>query len=252
MGHDVRIIGKHNLDTSSLEALAITLSKSLEVSIKYGYNDKFDYNPDGKYRKASWELVQLGEIIYPDACTTIWLTDEYFPIHQLIKKQGNNIYDLPCFKLDYIQREIIEAMNNICFELRDWENDYNWGVIFNNTFHNDFNYFYPRWWSFCNAFMEDQTGSWDHIYNTAMYKHRKDVFQFFSCMDVSEAVYLDDQGETAGLAVDFYDWETIVSELNTKFKDTTLHVSDFMKQRKLLPKGKYPLAFYDDFADLKG
>lgn len=249
MGHDVHTIGRHNLDTSSIEALAKDISLRLKVNVEYGVFDKFSFDWDGLFRKPSYEYWVFGKINYPKSEKTLWLTDEFYTYHIVWGRYGEKAWQLPYFtKYESNRYELKEAVNNICFELRDNAEDEDYGTFFNDTFHNWYNYFYNRWFSFCRAFVENEA---QELCLSNVNSHRKKTMDFFNLLGGSETFYFDDQGETQYLAYDYYDWESILKEVEKNFKDTTLNISEFMKHKKLLSKDDYPLAFYDDFADLK-
>lgn len=254
MGHDVHNIGSHNLNTSSLEALAKDLSNRFKANIEYGVYDTFPFDWDGFHREASFDYWVFGKIEYPNAEKTLWLTDEFYLHHIVHGRYGNNAYRLPYFtEYNSHKYELHDAINNVCFELRDNYADDEYGTIFNDVFRDFQDYFYSRWWSFCRTFTEENFygNDWENIYHTGVYEYRKKVMDFFQKIGGSEVFYFDDQGESQYLTETYYDWETIRKEVEIGFKETTLHISEFMKEKKLLPKGKYPKAFYDDFADLK-
>lgn len=256
MGHDVHNIGRHKLDTSSLVALAKDLALRFKAHIEYGVYDTFWFDWDGFPREASYAYWVFGKIEYPGAQKTLWLTDEYYQHHIVYGRYGNDAYKLPYFNSDkFYQQELKDTINNLCFELRDNANNNEYGTIYNDVFHDFYNYFYSRWGSFCRSFTNDYNlmdiRTWDDIYYTEMYKYRKQVMQFFRQIGGSEVFYFDDQGESQILTDVYYDWKTILKIVAENFKDTTLHISEFMKNKHLLPKDTFYLAYYDDFTDLQ-
>ena len=44
MGHDISQLGKHNLKTDNIEALAFDLSKRLKVNVEFGYQNSFQWS----------------------------------------------------------------------------------------------------------------------------------------------------------------------------------------------------------------
>jgi hypothetical protein len=246
MGHDVHIIGRHQLDTSSIGSLARDLSSRFHTGVTFGYYDIFDFGLEGDDRTPPFQYVALGKIEHPNADRSLWLTDEFYLLHMLIEKYGNQVYDLSWLKQHgYVKSEIDEAINSVCFELRDNTNDVDYGTIYNDTFHDFYNYYHNRWWSFCKAFTENNDGVFLEYVNS----FRKKVKAFFEKIGGSEVVYLDDQGPTQHWVHSNNNWHTIQSGLKKEFKASTLHIPNFMKQKKRLPSGQYPLAFYDDFSD---
>ena len=123
-----------------------------------------------------------------------------------------------------------------------------YGSIFNDTFQNFWHSFGPRWGAFCSAFIESYTVG--EVGFDSVNEYRKRIMDFYFKIGGTEVVHLDDQGESEYMTYGYWNWDEIVHELNTKFKDTTLNISEFMKHKTLLQYEDCPLAFYDDFADL--
>ena len=250
MGRDVHSVGRHNLDTSSLEALAKDLSNRFKANVVFGVDDSFNFDWDGFPRNPSYQYWEFGRVEYPDAEKTLWLTDQYYLYHIVQSRYGDEGYKLPSFtEDDFNKSEFDEALYNVCFELHEENPTYDdYGIIYNDTFHNWYNPFIERWWSFCCAFTEedDKGGLLSSVTN-----YRCEVMSFFGKIGGAETFYFDDQGSTQYMCETYYDWQNILKEIETNFKDTTFYISDFMKSKKLLPKHEYPLAFYDDFADLR-
>lgn len=249
MGHDVSTIGNHKLDISSIESLAKDLSKRLKANIDYGYYHQFWIDIDGNEFEPSYENIILGRIQHPDAKQTIWLSDELYQVHQIINKHGDDYIKLPCFSnSNSLESEFKYALNGVSYELRDIPNEIDYGTIDNDTFHNHHSSYCSRWWYFCRNFMEPDghmEGNLDYLN-----EYRKEILELHTLIGGTAVVHLDDQGKTERLTYGEQTWQEILNELNADFKDSTVHISDFMKHQKLLPKNKYPLAFYDDFADL--
>ncbi len=249
MGHDVRAIGNHKLDISNLKALAKDLSKRLSAHVEYGYNQYFWLDIDGNEIEPSYDNIIFGRIEHPASNQTIWLSDELYQMHEIIAKHGERFMELPCFKDgSFLKLEFDRALKGVDYEIRDIENEIDYGTIFNDTFHGFNSHYCERWWGFCRTFMEPDSylqGNMD-----AVIKYRKQIMELQKIMGGTEVVYLDDQGETQYLNEGDYNWQDILNELNTIFKETTINVSEFMKHKNRLPKDVYPLAFYDDFKDL--
>ena len=251
MGHDVHIIGNHNLDISSMEALAKDISKRFQANVEFGYYENmFDFDINGNTGRESDVDDVLGKINFPNATTTLWLNDEYYMYHVVLDKYGKEAYNLPYFKKrdGCYRQELDNAAGNIRYELRDNKEDDEYVVIFNDTIHDWYNYYCSRWWSFCEAFT---IGNYNHLLNNAITPFRKEVLQFFEKVGGTEAFYFDDQGESQYLTENYYEWGAILKEVETNFKETTLQIPEYMKDNKPKPWKIKPLAFYDDFSDLK-
>lgn len=249
MGHDVSTIGNHKLDISSIEALAKDISKRLKVNVAYGYYQYFWLDIDGNEIEPSYDNIILGRVVYPGSNQTIWISDELYQIRAIIEKHGDSYIELPCFNdKSSLKLEFERAHKGVDYEIRDIENEIEYGSIFNDTFHGFNSHYCERWWGFCRTFMEADSYLQGNL--NEVNKYRKQIMELQIILGGTEVVHLDDQGETQYLTDEDYDWPYILNELNTKFKETTLHVSDFMKHKRFLPKDIFPLAFYDDFNDL--
>jgi len=248
MGHAVHNIGQHNLDISSFEALAKDLSQRFQANVEYGAFDDFYFDWDGFFREPSYEFWQFGKVYYPGSQLNLMLIDQYYLYHFVYLRYGEDTYQLPCFVEDDLSmRELLKALNNVCYEFRDFENDIQYGIIFNDTFHDWYDSFSMKWYSFCRAFTEEDN---DEYFLSEVMVYRRQVKAFFEKVGGTEAYYFDDQGESHYLTHDYYEWAGIKDEVKRNFKETTLNISEFLKDKRPFPKGEYPLAFFDDFGDL--
>lgn len=249
MGHDLFTIGHHNLDVSSLEALAQEISIRFNANVEYGIYDTFCFDWDGFPREPSYEHWIFGKIESPNAETTLLLTDEFFNFHINYYRYGENAVHLPYFQKYKSNRdELINSIGHVCYELRNYRIDDDYGIIFDDSFYSLYNNFDWRWWSFCRAFTKEDHDEYFLDYVT---KFRIEALSFLQKIGIFEVFYVDDQGSTQYLTTNYSDWETIVREVDSHFKETTLNISQFMKHKNRLPRDQFPLAFYDDFADLK-
>lgn len=249
MGHDLSTIGHHHLDTSSLEALAKDLSIRLQANVEYGIFDMFPFDWDGFHREPSYENWIFGKIEFPNSETTLLVIDLFFMHHINYNIYGDDAFNLPYFR-EYKSNieELKEAIGNVCFEIKNQTINDDYGIIFNDSFINYYNYFDWRWWTFCRAFtLEDD----DDYLLDYVNLFRSDVLNFVQKLGIKEVFHFDDQGDSQYLAENYYNWQTILEEVDSHFKETTLNISQFMKHKNRLPFDQFPLAFYDDFADLK-
>ncbi len=255
MGADVHTIGRQSLNTTSVETLAKDISKCLKVNVEYGVYDTFGFDWDGFPREPSFEYWVFGIINHPKAKKTLWLFDEFYAYHIVWEKYGKKAFILPYFANSKWEKfELKQSINSVQYELRDNDKCIDYGTFFNDVIHNWYNCVYNRWWGFCRTFTGENTwsGEWDEIYSSEMCKFRIEAKTFFNSIGGNEAFYFNDQGKSQYLTEIYYNWPTILKEVETNFKDTTLNVSDFMTQKQFLSKDEeYPLAYYDDFADLK-
>lgn len=251
MGHDVDTIGNHKLDVSSMEALALDISRRFKANVEYGYYDQHWVDLEGNEVEPSYENIIFEKILYPGSEETLWLSDELYRIHQLLNKYGDTYINLPIFNNDTagLEEEFESAMKGVSYELRSIDNEIDYGTIYNDTFHNHHSLYCYRWFNFCRNFMDPdgyRVGNLDDLN-----EYRKEIFKLHKLIGGSAVVHLDDQGQTQYLTYGEHTWQEILNELNTSFKCTTINISEFMKHKMFLPQDKFPLAFYDDFGDLK-
>ncbi|MFP4023994.1 MAG: hypothetical protein ACLFVR_05660 [Thiohalospira sp.] len=246
MGHDIVGIGKHNLNTNSLEALALDLSKRFKVNVEYGYQDKDKFNFKTGEDISTYQIIKLGRINYPKAKTTVFLWDEYYQLHQYYHQYDEDVYKLPGIKNNNFLKEMIErSIGKIYYEFFRPVDEYYYCTIYNNT-QECLTLYFGRWWELCWQFTVENNDKEFKRLN----EYRKSLFEFQEIVGGNEVVYLDDQGPTQYLTYGDYLWENILNELKTRFNKTTLNVSDFISKEEFTPLKEYPLAFYDDFKDL--
>lgn len=250
MGHDVSTIGIHKLDISSIESLANDLSKRFKAHVEYGYYHQFPFDTDGNEKEPTYENVILGKIVHHNASKILWLSDEFYQIHQLFDKYGKKYTKLPFLaKHNYYKEEFNAAKKGVKFEIHDSETGDEYGTIYNNAFHNYYYHFSSRWWGFCKAFEESDNNWQENLNDVNIY--RREIMELFSTIGGDKVFHFSDQGKTEYLAYSYYSWQDLEKETSTKFKKTMLNISECIKQNKPLPKDKYPFVFFDDFNDLE-
>jgi hypothetical protein len=250
MGQAVFALGNHSLDINSIETLAKDISVNFQANVNYGYYHQYYWDIDGNEIEPSYKHIQFGYISYPDAKETLLLSDEFYQIKQLLSKHENDILKLPCFKNSKAQEPEIEAAKKgVKYAIRDYSEGFEYGYLYNSTFIDFFNEFNLKWWNFCRGFMAND-GSWS-VTLKDINDFRNKVKSLFDKIGATEAVYVGDQGKLAFLTYEYLDWNEIIRHIQTTYIDKTLNISEFMKQKKPLPNDQFPLAFYDDFADLR-
>ncbi len=65
MGHDISTIGNHKLNISSIEALALDISKRFKSNVEYGYYDQHWVDLKGNEVEPSYENIVFEKILYP-------------------------------------------------------------------------------------------------------------------------------------------------------------------------------------------
>lgn len=249
MGHDINVFGNHKLDISSLEDFAKDIAKRAGYSVNYGYFDFLGLSENGHFIEPTIDRRSLGEIDIVGSGKTIYIDDNNFQYRLLENKYKNDDLNLLLSKKDKHFREEYEiAIKSKSYELHihdTTENRYYANVFNDNLVFHDWD-FPTRWFGFCKAFTTDDCGvTLDDIQN-----FRRTVRAFYLKFGGTEVAYLDDQGEIAEFVQGDNNWFKVLNILNTNYKAETLNVSRFMINKQLRPEGQFPLAFYDDFADL--
>lgn len=245
MGHDVWNICRHNLDTSSHEALAKDIANRFKVNVRLTYQDYYgDYFEE---RESTYDFITIGEIITEGATETYVLRDEQHQVKEYYRQHGDKLFELILNKNHLKVEEYRDMLTRDYYDLTtDVENEERFN-IYKDTLDIMSAEFGGRWWSFCKVFTVkndfDKEYEWINQYRK---KIRDDLKKYGG----NEVYYLDDQGDTQYLIYGEYSWQELTSEINTKFQGDTLKVSDFMRHPQPWPEDKYPLAFYDDFSDL--
>jgi hypothetical protein len=93
MGHDITRLCRHNLDISSIEALAHDLAERLDINIEYGYFTT-NYSSDflGSNLKGG-EFVCFGTILKKPNETLFTLKDDNYELKKYHELYGDAIFD---------------------------------------------------------------------------------------------------------------------------------------------------------------
>ena len=224
MGHDIKAVSGHKLNTSSMESLAKDLSDRLDVTIVYGYSD--DTFIEG-ISKGDHEFIVLGKV--EKETKYIWTLRDWDYLDRIVeptKYEGSVSYDLT---IEYGRHNQYLNIYKYVFESSaDYEG---------------------RWWCFCRHF----TGELDYWPGLDFF--RRCVYTESHKLGGNAAIYFDDQGPSAFIfeMEDFGTptFEDIVDKVKEKFGEDFLNISEFVTKYDdtTIPHkpDKYPLAFYDDF-----
>ncbi|QZE15003.1 hypothetical protein K4L44_04015 [Halosquirtibacter laminarini] len=249
MGHEVAIIGNHNLNFKNLKMLAQELSQRFTIRVDYGYIDQYEFDENGVKQEPSYQNIVLGSIPHANSDNILWISDEFYPMQKLLQNHGDQYIELPYFQNQnpYFQ-EFEHAKSSHYYHLHNLHEDYVYGYIQNDCFINRYSCYDPRWWSFCRNFMES-----DDILNrdrSALQDFREEVFGLHSLLGGDIAYYYDNQCDIEALTYEFYPWHMFTQEIDRQYKDGVVHITDFLETERLLPRSTYPKVFYDDFQDL--
>ena len=247
MGHDIVTIGRHTLNTSDIHSLASELGQRMQANIMFGYPDDYSYYSDITV-KPTYASIALGTIETPGAAATYDLQQYNYQLQQYYKEHGDKLFEEQFFKENgSMVQSVKQELAEINFELHLNNKEGSYAYIYKDTVDIIF-FYYNRWGSICKLFTTENNFDTDFKgFNT----FRKNLQSAINKFGSDEMVYLDDQGETGQFIYGDYTWQQIQEELATKFAGQVLNISAFMKDKKPRKAGDYPLAFYDDFSDLK-
>ena len=258
MAQNISVLGTHNLDLSTIEALANDLSKRFGFTIAYGYFHNDDFN---KLLSSNlkYGFVTLGTI--KNKGKLYKLNDNNFQKKQLFKMYGNALFEMQEYwnwKSDAPTKNEIENeiknfdIGEINFELELVSSKaFQMINIYENVVNIDMNY-YSRWSTFCDAILTRE------YFNDDLLRYRKAIMKNAFLLG-SDSVYLiNDQCSILGGVgqgeEQEYTWHELENFIKNK-KDLVLisiskSVLDLEYQEEISKMNEI-VAFYDDFEDLK-
>lgn len=252
MGTVLQALGKHTLNVRSIENLAQDLAVRFKANIDYGIYNWFPFDEDGRECSISYENVVFGTAKFPGAEKTLWLFDESYMYHKVYEKYGKDAFTLPYFAQDKRHvNELSRAIGKVHYELRDHIESEDYCEIYTDTVLNYRVEFDPRWWTFCEAFTEEDNEDDAYSIIKCVNDYRTRLMEFFAIFGCSETFYFGDQGETECFCYGDYDWSAILQIMNTEYKGKSLNVADFMRNKQQMRQAEFPVLCYDDFSDLK-
>ena len=265
MGHDIVPIGNHQLDVTNIEKLARDIFKRLHINIEYGYfGRKEHFELLGEARENDW--VVLGKLTTNKSDKYYKLIDEKYQEKQLISKFGTDIvYDFRFWSSilqkgddtkslgDSVLDEVVYATYALEYE---WLDEFHYLNIYDEHFENLFTY-YGRWWYFCRFFLEKRYN--DDYDLESFNKYRKDLLDISYKLGGDKLLFLDDQSEVltgVGGGEEYrYTWQALQDFVFEKTEPLCINIPNFLENKAyrstFYQKKAYPLAFVDDFSDLK-
>lgn len=266
MGHDITPLGNHNLNTENVESLAKDLSLRMHVNIEFGYYGEQKYfeileSDLVKNELDKSEFVKLGEFFKDENLETFRLQDPAYQLKQLFAKFANDIF----YNLDYWiyykeqpdEKTVAEEKLRLVYpdyEFRCIKGDESQYMYIYKHLFDDEMFRYGRWWSLCAFFVDNKQEDLEYLlqFRTTLMKH---TFLFGG----HKMYYLDDQSQVLGGVgqgsegdMPLHDFEIFVQE---KASDLLVNIPKFITDESyrahFLSKGQKPLAFFDDFSDLK-
>ena len=123
MSKTTSVFANHNLNTTTLVALAEDLSSRLGAHVEYGYQNSFDYEKNINDVAYDRDNVILGTINFPDATKTYTLLDTKYQYKEFIEKYGIQELENQYFKeISFYKDEILEAQKAVAYDLEvDYE-----------------------------------------------------------------------------------------------------------------------------------
>lgn len=268
MGHDISIIHNHNLDISNVEALAHDLAARLNINIEYGYyatslNEKLAKKLGHNYCKCG---NMLGEINKGPAFPDFELVDTNYFTKIALKRYGNDFFCSQIFHEEFSEtineEQLEEQMRQSVsidyvlgnYDLKGYTSLFiSQYFLFNGLQNNFFS-----WKQLCEFLLKNiRENSLNN--DEDFRKLRRELLISASKLGADFVYYVDDQsdvleglGEGGGAEMS---WEEIQTFVKEKCGDLLLDIPEYCLNeayRKLwVDRQQQPLAFVDDFRDLK-
>jgi hypothetical protein len=264
MGHDITTLCSHNLDISSVEALAHDLAERLDINIEYGYITT-NYSSDflGSNLKGG-EFVCFGTILKKPNETIFRLKDNNYELKKYYELYSDAIFDNTHYWWDFhstgVPSDAEKKQEKEKLLYQDYElykvGEGNGLIIANEIVNIDFDYL-CRWWAFCRIFTED--GVTEEWALEALPRFRKQTQYYTEKLGGDKVYFLDDQssvmqGVGQGGEYDMT-WQELEQFVYLQSRKLLLDIPRYYLEDAYrdtyFNKEKYPLAFVDDFRDLK-
>lgn len=261
MGRDVVSLSRHNLDVSSIGALANDISNRIQFNVEYGYWAYEDYS---KMLNIQYQdnFIVLGTAIFnPNRDTIYRLVDEKYQDRKLLEMYGDELFSMKDYifssELKLTQEQIEKRKKEILQFNVDLTSSITGNIfctIGQDFLSNDFDYF-SRWWDFCRVIVQE-----DYLDNSIHFtKYRNKMMFYCKLFGGDKIYYIDDQSDYLkgiGQGDEFdYTWEELEKIIFERVNNDVVSISEVMlnpilKQTLGLNR-EFPLAFFDDFEDLK-
>ena len=267
MSRAISIIHNHNLNVSNVEALAHDLSARFDINIEYGYyscyNERLFKILGLKYIEV---VTILGKIEKASNLKKFRLLDEKYYEKLALSRFGESVFydELYWGGNDKIPNEIeikselLEA-KTVSYDFESCDSEiFRYLSVFNDNVLSDMHKYFAGWWFLCYLF--SQTTKTDIAYNDEFVINYRRELQFYSSKLGADFVYyVDDQSDVLeGLGeggCGEMSWEEIQSFIKEKCGDLLLDIPEYFLNedyRKMwIGRKEEPLAFVDDFRDLK-
>lgn len=253
MGHDVNILGKHRLNTESVEALANDLSIKLRANIVYGYFDEFqweiyDNSKELRITTGSYDWIVLGSAVSHPGEINIKLCDRYYQQRQIIQEASYE--NLNIISDDSSLKDMENS--DSWFEIECLEEDGN--LVQLDYVFKDFFCMYGdpggRWAGFVHRLGFGTPWPGPQSINS----FRRQVKSIANKLGCGAVYYVDDQGPAMDVELNGR-WNDVVSELDSISKEKAgmeiLSIQEIVSDTDYDGPHNYSDTYYDDFSDLE-
>jgi len=273
MGWDIKTVGKHNLDISSVKAVAKQLSKAWNVNIEYGYSRKYEFNPQTfTVSEGDMEFITLGKVKCKKSDAFYILFDENYLIMSILKQINHDISnvkwenDVEEFFIEEMSFWSLYELNLIgMHEYAEKHPDINFvahSYIFKEAILISLYNEPCRWTGFIGNFEKDRF-DW-HF--ESLNEYRWYLQHFFSAVGVSSIIYFPDQGPAQLILEElhrawaeieeyimngrYYDDSCNVEERKRRDLRRIIDIPSFIKSKKPEYSEYRSNLFTDDFSDI--
>ncbi|CAM2973127.1 hypothetical protein [Flavobacterium frigoris] len=266
MGCDISTLSNHNLNLSSIEALANDLANRFGYTIEFGYYSHQVYT-DLLGHDIEEDFVSLGSIEKTPFKKKYRLLSCNYQQKLLFEKHGDALFQMKSYwnwsepddtKPLPNHERIEEEKRGILIAEYDFEpffefDEYNHLTIYDKIVSNDFDY-YARWWTLCSTIQERNGFDEDCFKNYRLQKAK------LTCLLGGDKLYyVNDQskfleGVGQGSESEFT-WKSLEKHILEKLGDCLISISQsvldkqYLWRMKLLDEIK--IGFMDDFEDIK-
>lgn len=260
MGRDIVALSRHNLDVSSIEALAKDISNRIQYNVEYGYWPYEDYS---KMLNIPYQdnFTVLGTAIFnPNRDTIYRLIDDKYQDRELLAMYGDELFSMKnyIFSSEEIlkQEEIEERKEEILqytIDLTSPITGNDFCTIGKHLLINNFDY-YSRWWDLCRVIIDKDYSDKIDYFN----KYRKKMMFYSILFGGDKIFYIDDQsnylnGIGQGDELD-YTWDELEKIIYERVNNDVVSISEVMSDYRVKEilglNREFPLAFFDDFKDI--
>jgi|GEM_PF-1889656 len=251
MRYDFSVIAPHRLDVSSVTVLGKDIAQRLNVNINCYANDEYNINAEMKGNYPWYEKINLGSIILDTSLPNWFLREEFYNIKKYFRKYGDDLFDHPYFQLHPMMvNSFAEVKDVIWYQLYSgMKSDYRQGQIFSNLWECDFYNFFG-WNNFYKAF--EKGCNIENLNNLIAF--RKKLYSTVGVFGGDKVVYFNDERDSECFiysAMGAQNWEDFINDVKDCFGNKMYNIAELIQKNIFFENNGAPLAFFDDFSDLK-